>query len=157
MQPNNQRPATQTNANLLSRPQPNKQPAPVETRIGPKPVIAQPNTQPAVQPNNQRPATQTNANLLSQPQPNNQPAPVETRIEPKTFDAIKPPAKNSQALSDLIADIRTNNRAEPKNNNQVDNKPEAQSNSNATNNTTPSQAASGSTQSETSSDEEEEN
>lgn len=73
----------------------------------------------------------------------------------KTFDAIKPPAKNSQALSDLIADIRTNNRAEPKNNNQVDNKPEAQSNSNATNNTTPSQAASGSTQSETSSDEEE--
>jgi hypothetical protein len=95
--------------------------------------------------------------LLSQPQPNNQPAPVETRIEPKTFDAIKPPAKNSQALSDLIADIRTNNLAEPKNNNQVDNKPEAQSNSNATNDTTPSQAASGSTQSETSSDEEEEN
>ena len=155
VQPNNQRPATQTNANLLSQPQPNNQPAPVETRIEPKPVIAQPNTQPAVQPNNQRPATQTNANLLSQPQPNNQPAPVETRIEPKTFDAIKPPAKNSQALSDLIADIRTNNRAEPKNNNQVDNKPEAQSNSNATNNTTPSQAASGSTQSETRSDEEE--
>jgi hypothetical protein len=163
-------PNTQTNANLLSRPQPNNQPAPadtrieptnnqpapVETRIGPKPVIVQPNTQ-------------TNANLFSRPQPNNQPAPVETRIEPtnnqpapvetriesKTFDAIKPPAKNFQALSDLITDIRTNNRAEPKNNNQVDNKPEAQSNSNATNDTTPSQTASGSTESETSSDEEE--